>query len=956
MRRILKGISTTEILNKGISAIKATLLIFLPFLYLSGFCNEMQILSFKLERIQIRENLIPNPGFEEAQQGTKIPVGWIWDKRNTDATYQWRRIWMRFTPSGMDSDLSLRIVTESPAKGFWVDDVKLEEGEQPTPSFQITKIGLIPYFDISRDISGDGKFSIQFIVYSPTDMHALLYAKIGESPLLKEEITIPEGASLLTLIGNAQGISGKQKIEIGFLEGERHLLASEFSISFIPSSNAESRLKKIEECLPIFKKSLEELKTKGEDTSYPLVTYTVLENCTKYTREDLSYYNERREEWVLKRAVYAIEDMEKMSERLRNQISEAERGKLHFPKVPRWTGEERPKIVGASFLAPTKSLGSPVVQRPLFFIGYGHFGQVRQDIEKFPNYGTNIVQIEFGPNSVFPKENEVSDAPIRETLAVLDRAKKAGVAVNLLISPHYFPDWMLGKYPELRKRRDGFLQYCLHAPESKELLLRFIKTIIPPLREHPSLHSICLSNEPINLEEPCEYAVRDWHNWLRDKHKDIATLNKRWGTRYSSFEEIPLPNPFPGFNLQTPIGMDYVLFNQEWFAGWHKMLADAIHEVAPNLPVHAKSMALTLVNDGDIRYGVDADLFSDFSQINGNDAANFYYYNQGDFAQWWINNLLPYDLQRSMKNAPVFNSENHLIPDYETRYVPPEHIRCALWQQAIYGQSATTIWVWERTYDPQNPCTGCFVGSIMERPLCTEAVGIVNHDLNRLAEYVTTMQNIKPDVYIIMSNSAKVWDMGRYGDCLSKLYTALTFCGVRIGFLSERQLERGELPSAKVIFVPDMLHISDKAFDGLRNFRGKIVFVSNDELLKYNEYNQPRSERLEGERIAFGYSQTSWLDLWINLRFLRLRKWGIEPLIEVVENGSGKPIWGIAWLCEVSEKGVLINICNYRKEKVVIKLKNGGNRAIDLISGKRISPSDFVLSPLEFRLILLERK
>jgi hypothetical protein len=77
--------------------------------------------------------------------------------------------------------------------------------------------------------------------------------------------------------------------------------------------------------------------------------------------------------------------------------------------------------------------------------------------------------------------------------------------------------------------------------------------------------------------------------------------------------------------------------------------------------------------------------------------------------------------------------------------------------------------------------------------------------------------------------------------------------------------------------------------------------------------------------------------------------------VEVVDN-SGKPIWGVAWLCATSKKGILINICNYKNEKVMIKLRKAGDRAIDLITGERISPSNLVLSPLEFRLLLIERK
>ena len=80
-----------------------------------------------------------------------------------------------------------------------------------------------------------------------------------------------------------------------------------------------------------------------------------------------------------------------------------------LPKVPRWTGQQRPTIQDASFIGPT----SADANRPIFFLGYGHFAQARNDIEKFPAYGINIVQHgEFGPAQVFPAENEIDDTPV----------------------------------------------------------------------------------------------------------------------------------------------------------------------------------------------------------------------------------------------------------------------------------------------------------------------------------------------------------------------------------------------------------------------------------------------------------------------------------------------------------------------------------------------------------------
>ena len=39
-------------------------------------------------------------------------------------------------------------------------------------------------------------------------------------------------------------------------------------------------------------------------------------------------------------------------------------------------------------------------------------------------------------------------------------------------------------------------------------------------------------------------------------------------------------------------------------------------------------------------------------------------------------------------------------------------MHAALWQAAVHGQAATTIWVWQRSYDRKSD----YWGSILERP------------------------------------------------------------------------------------------------------------------------------------------------------------------------------------------------------------------------------------------------
>ena len=484
---------------------------------------------------------------------------------------QWRRIWSTFTPGSRDTNFTLRISTESPTRGVWIDDIKLEQGTTPTvdpPELADRGQAYLEADEGETAVQGDGPFSLVFTLSSPRSLAGTLSAELSTGEALRQRINVSAGVWRVRLTGNATAAhDAPRTVALRLVEEGREIVSAEAQVRFYSASNALKRLAALKSRLPSLQADLAEVKGRGQDTAYPQVSATVLENFIGYAQEDA-----RRGE--VRRSLQQVGDLEQMEVRLRRELKESLDGQRHFPSVPRWTGDKRPVIRSSSFLAPTRQPGDPVTNRPVFFTGYGHFGQVVADMEKWPNYGANIIQIEIGPSRLFPREGQTNIAAIHELIHTLDRAQKAGVAVCLLISPHYLPGWALEKWPHLRKHREGFLQYCLRAPEGQDLLRQFIDALLPPIKDHPALHSICLSNEPVNEEEPCDFARHDWHVWLAKRHGSIAQLNPLCGSNFTSFAEVPLPNPFDP--RPTPaLWMDYIRFNQEFFAGWHKMLADA---------------------------------------------------------------------------------------------------------------------------------------------------------------------------------------------------------------------------------------------------------------------------------------------------------------------------------------------------------------------------------------------
>ncbi len=872
----------------------------------------------------------------------------------------WKRVTRTFTPSASESVFYLRIITQSLTPGIYIDDLKLEEGDHATPCMPADNLAHLEPAEYDRTIEGDGPFSLDFTLTLPNSVEdGMVEAALsGTSRAPNQIVKLEAGAYEVSVKGQASEVDAAvRELSVRALDNGRSIAVAKVTARFPSAAGANRRLEAIRAKLPGLKNTLDMLKAKGLDIAYPLITYTVLENSANYVDDDIKNQD-------LIRALTQLGEMETMAKRLAFQLQEVTKGKRRLPAVPRFVASERPRIDGPSFISQVAdSKGKALGTRPVFFIGYGHFDQANADVEKFPSYGVNIIQNYTVPYDVFPKEGEVSTGPVTFETSLLDRAQKAGVAVNILLSPHCPPQWLLDKYPELKKQRIGFIKYCTHAPEGQQMLKDYITQTIAPIKDHPALHSICLSNEPDNLEEPCEYATKEWRAWLQNRHGSIGKLNERWGTSLKSFDEATLPNPFSTIAPYMPDRFsgrfyDYCRFNAEFFAGWHKMLADAVHTVAPNVPVHVKASSGCFLWPDAAHNGVDAGLFSKFSEISGNDSSNFYDRTSGgEFAQAWQQNAMAYDIQRSMKDAPVFNSENHIIVDRDLSPVPTAHVRSVLWQDAIHGESATTIWVWQREHNPRSD----FAGSIMTRPLCSEAVGIVCSDLNRAANEVTAIQRIKPQVLILHSLSSLVWDTNSYWSTESALYTALAFTGLKIGFIDERQLEDGlsgfersgnpQSSNAPVIFVPNAGHISDAARAALMQYKGKILFIGTADPLSKDEYNRPQVWTGSADGPPFDPVNDSWRRLWRSLgSFFNERN--IKPLVHV-RGVNGEPVWGVEWLSAKTKDGTVVNLCNYRKTPMKVVLSANGKPFVaqDVLTGAKVA-GVFTLKPLETRLVV----
>ena len=920
-------------------------------------------------------------------KGKKLGIAWFggghhWHVRAhfpRKSEDQWVRVVLPFTTEADDTNIPVMVITESPAEPFWVDDVQLVEGSEPMPVFdglgadlsalRLESPTAAPVRPGAKDIRTDwniAEFPRTEYVFCNRELWTRGWLSLPRDlaeARLSVRLATPEGKVLATAETRGRLAAGVYWVVSGFFvtntpggevriecsleekpvgEVEPLRLSADMRRRLVTAAETEAVLQRVETLRDRLRTHMQSLKNAGRDAAYPQVTLTILENFVGYAREDI----ERGE---LARAYDAALQMEAMG----RQAIERE----FLPEVPRYvTQAERPsfRIEGPAQLGTARwTDGRVEANWPLQFVGVGHFRQVRRDIEKLNDYGLNIIQIEFGPRSVVTGPDTISTGAIEECLSILDRAAGAGVAVNLLISPHYFPDWAFEKWPHLRDAGGGFLKVDVHAPEARQVYEKFLRTVIPRLGHHPALHSICLSNEPVFTSGEKSRFVRDrWHRWLEQRHGTIAELNRRWGSEYADFVSIPVPAA--EFD-PSPLVYDYVCFNQEAFAEFHGWMASIIRELAPDIPLHAKIMVCAnFVRHAHGPWSISPELFAALSDYNGNDAWK-YYRKEGPWASSWQDENMGYDFQRSMADKPIFNSENHLIPDRTFDRVPPSHISNVFWQGAVHGQSATTTWVWERTYS----FTHDFSGSIMHRPQCVEAMGRTGLDLMRLSKEVTTLQEAPIQVALLWSPASLVAGQD-YLNSLRQAYEALNFCGVRVGFVTERQLAAcaqtgilpGRLGTVRLVVAPEVRWTPESTIAALAKYQkrgGRLLLVGkcfrSDEYGAKRkiaeEFPEPLEPPADSEEAFAAFAK-------------EVGKLPFERPVQL-QCTDGTVAWGVEYLAVRDGERLLVNLCNYRNETQSLSLLVNGKAVggTDLRTGRRIGKT-FELPPLEPSLVAIE--
>jgi len=482
----------------------------------------------------------------------------------------------------------------------------------------------------------------------------------------------------------------------------------------------------------------------------------------------------------------------------------------------------------------------------------------------------------------------------------LNKAERNNILVNLLLSPHYFPTNIEGDI--YNPDASGFLKYNINAPEAKEVLENYLRTILPNMVGYKALSSIVIANEPVfKTTDYPEFYNPLFQDYLKDVHGDIDALNEAYGKSYSGFSDIRMPEDVTAYDA---LAYDWIEFNDKTLADWHGWMAGIVDEYLPDVPVNTKMMGIIEGSTKELddrlylTRGTDIDLLGEVSDWAGNDS-----YDIIESPDTYYRTMFLYDYQSSAVGKPVYNSEDHLINDRNEEYSEKQrmHLGNSLWQGAVHGRSMSTLWVWERSRDSSSS----IYNGALTRPDIIAETGKRSLDLARLSDKLAYLSQSGSDVALWYSKPSRLYD-STYSKKMMNTYKALLSIGKKPGIVSDKSIST--LNNYKLLVIPGAGCCTDEALEAVNGFiakGGKVIY--SDGSFAKDVYKNARGS---SDAITGGYlylSNGTVSDIAENLLDY-MSDFGLARVM--LKTLSGEIPANIDWTYTADSSGILINASN----------------------------------------------
>jgi len=334
--------------------------------------------------------------------------------------------------------------------------------------------------------------------------------------------------------------------------------------------------------------------------------------------------------------------------------------------------------------------------------------QWESDLQLMQDAHMNVVRVgEFAWSSLESSEGHYDLDWMERAIAL---AAKHHIAVVIGTPTDAPPAWLTTKYPEtLGMNADGHFrehggrrQFNYASPRYRQLCASIVAQLARRFGHSPDVIGWQIGNE--YTDESFDPATRAlFQQFLRDKYKTLANLNKQWSTAYwsqtyTAWSQIPMENTGgnPGLLL------DHKHFVTQTWRGFQRNQIDILRPlILPTQFITTNIGGLAWSDNWD-HYAITADLdFASWDDYVGQghlDAPKNAMLN--DFVRGWKRqNFWVMETQPGSVNwAPINNA------------LSPGETRALAWQTIGHGADAVLYWQWRDALNGQEQYHGAIVG------------------------------------------------------------------------------------------------------------------------------------------------------------------------------------------------------------------------------------------------------
>ncbi|MBR5152760.1 MAG: beta-galactosidase [Clostridia bacterium] len=522
-----------------------------------------------------------------------------------------------------------------------------------------------------------------------------------------------------------------------------------------------------------------------------------------------------------------------------------------------------------------------------------------------------------GFESAYPDDQyyAMDERTVNQLVKTLEACNDFNMSAQFSLAPHYVPKFLIRDYPEIElpQQWGNFNHQDPKHPELLKLYEVFYKSLIPRIKDFEAFDGIVLANEPQYNSMLDSWAfIDDFRNAMKEKYQTIDALNQRWQTTYASFDEVEMPTSLEA----TPRFYDWRVFNDMILPEWVDHLGKAVKSVAPG--VYSSTKIMDVFKTG-VNFRVmssdNYEIMTDYTDINGCDAWSMI---ATDDVRW--KNIF-YDFMTSVKEAPIYNTEDHIIVDArklvyndkETLYNVVD-----IWNGAVHGRGGSILWIWDRSSRTKNG-TIYFNSLLTARPDSVATLGKTTLDLNRLSHEVVALQNAKADMAILYTPNAVPYSEEML-DIIRKTSAALGENGQKTRFVVESQLEKFD--EYKTIVIPNTISLYKETLDKLKSFvdkGGKLLVIGKDALTK-NEYGDFHDAatvaHIKAKAVCIGFEDAGTTISTASGRAIKdeitkfVKADGLDK-VTFVDKTTGEALADADWISAEYDGAYIINLCSY---------------------------------------------